>query len=333
MADLDPLAISVVIPVYNAAKFVEAAVASALQFTEVEEVVLVDDGGPDNSLSVCQDLTRREPRVKLYRHPGGANLGAAESRNLGMRMSRAPYIAFLDADDFYLPGRFDAEREVFRLHPDADGVYGAIGAHFQDQQGKERFEKVFSRQLTTVRQRVQPEKLFHGLVGLLGDFGYFSLDALTVKRQALQRMDDLMRSGLRLHQDTDFLVRMAWYLRLYPGTLEEPVAMRRVHDDNRFLKQRSFHSNTLLYGSLWRWSVRVGVDGQAREVFHRKYRMYAVGGASSKVKALGIAMRYRRFLPNYDFRDALFIRITGNGTFATRLLHKVGWRIWHRGKA
>ncbi|MGB6046147.1 MAG: glycosyltransferase family 2 protein, partial [Flavobacteriales bacterium] len=127
------LKISVVTPVYNAAGFLEAAVASALQFEEVAEVVLVEDGGPDNSLEICEALAAKEPRVQLFRHPGGANKGAGASRNLGIAKASQEYIAFLDADDRYLPNRFQEEHRIFAEHPDADGVYGAIDVHFHDQ--------------------------------------------------------------------------------------------------------------------------------------------------------------------------------------------------------
>ena len=95
--------ISVIIPVYNAADFVANAVQSALDQPETVEVLLIEDGAPDNSLEVCQALTEQYETVRLYRHSGGVNLGAGASRNLGMQNSTEDFIAFLDADDFWLP--------------------------------------------------------------------------------------------------------------------------------------------------------------------------------------------------------------------------------------
>ena len=103
------LQVSVIIPVYNAARFVEKAVASALAFPEVRQVVLVEDASPDDSLIVCQRLLATDPRVELVRHPDGGNHGAGASRNLGLVRSTCPFVVFLDADDRFLPGRFDAE--------------------------------------------------------------------------------------------------------------------------------------------------------------------------------------------------------------------------------
>ena len=66
--------ISVIIPVYNAAKFVEEAVESALAQPETSEVILVEDGSPDNSFEVCRALTEKYPKVTLMQHPGGVRL-------------------------------------------------------------------------------------------------------------------------------------------------------------------------------------------------------------------------------------------------------------------
>ncbi len=324
-----PLHISVVIPVYNAAKFIADAVASALQFEEVKEVILVDDAGPDNSLEVCEQLAAREPRVKLFRHPGGVNKGAGESRNLGMRMAKEDHIAFLDADDQFLPERFDAERVVFKEHPDADGVYGAVAPHFHDPESKERFESSYRNALTTVHHRVPPEELFAGLIGAKGaGFGHFSLIALTIKRAALERMDGLMRSELKLHQDTEFMIRLAWYARLYPGSLVRPVSMRGVHPENRYVHQRSDNTQFLLYKVFYEWAEKVGVEDDAKERFHFKYRLFGVAAAPSKVAALRIAMSNPKYMYSYYFRDALFIRLAGDGTLLHNLFHKITWKIY-----
>lgn len=327
MSDTFPLEISVVIPVYNAAKFIQTAVDSALQFNEVREVLLVDDAGPDDSLAICKAIALREPRVKLLQHPGGVNKGAGASRNLGMLKSSSELIAFLDADDFYLPNRFNAERTVFRENPDADGVYGAIAPHFYDSEGKARFEETFQHALTTVRYRVPPERLFAGLVGSDGEFGHFHLDTLTLKRSALHRVVPWMRPELKLHQDTDFLRRLAWHVRLYPGLIEEAVAMRGVHAENRVTAITDFNANQYaLHRAMWEWAVAVGCDRQTTEKFHFKYCFFAVASAPSKCQALRIAVQQRKYLTRYAFRDALFSRLAGHGSRIARLLHKFTWR-------
>lgn len=331
MQDAAPLRISVVIPVYNAAAFVEQAVRSALQFEEVQEVVLVEDGGPDNSLAVCEALVEQEPRVKLFRHAGGANLGAGASRNLGIAKATHEFIAFLDADDHFLPKRFDEERRIFREHPDADGVYGAIAPHFLDDIGKARFREGFAQELTTVRVHLPPEEVFPAICGSVPNFGHFSLIALTVKKAALLRMDTLFRTELRLHQDTEFIMRLAWYVRLYAGNITAPVSMRGVHSSNRFIHNREpLISRHQLFKVHWEWMLRARVDERITEGFHFEYRRLEVLSASSKLLAVRKAMAQGPYWKRYDYRDALFQRLAGNSPQLKASLHKLGWRFFRK---
>src|SRR5690606_10854235 len=115
--------ISVIIPVYNAQKYIEKAVASVLQFQEVQEVLLIDDGSKDRSLKICTSLAQKHPKIKVLTHPDNQNRGVSASRNLGIDNATHDFITFLDADDYWLPNRFDAERKIFQ-DPKVDGVFG-----------------------------------------------------------------------------------------------------------------------------------------------------------------------------------------------------------------
>jgi glycosyltransferase involved in cell wall biosynthesis len=257
--------ISVITPVYNAADFVREAVESALAQPEVAEVILVEDASTDNSLTVCETLAAEDARVRLYRHRDGANRGAGASRNLAIQKSTCPYIAFLDADDFYLPGRFTVAAQRLDENPDLDGVYEAIGAHFQseavraqwlDSQNEETFlHGDFA--LTTVTQNVPPDALFETLVS--GGMGYFHGDGLLVKRTVFDRTG-WFDEHLRLHQDKAMWLKMAAVSRLAGGRLEEPVAMRRVHAHNRITASRSAadvnRTLALMWETVWLWSYR-----------------------------------------------------------------------------
>lgn len=228
--------ISVITPVYNAEKYITQAVESALQFDEVFEIILVEDKSPDNALEVCKKLAEKYDRVKLFQHSDKGNHGAGASRNLGMEKATGDFIAFLDADDYYLPNRFDAERELFK-NPDVEGVYGALGIHYYTEKAKEQNFAVFGDRLSTVYKKHAPKDVFRGQLGMNGSFGLFSIDALTIRKSALDaKLSPLMKTHLRLHQDTEFLFRLSYYLDLYPGILDEAVAIRGVHENNRITK-------------------------------------------------------------------------------------------------
>ncbi len=325
------LRVSVVIPVYRAEEHLAAAVESALAQPEVAEVVLVEDGSPDGSWEVCQRLAALDPRVKALRHPGGINRGAGASRNVGIAACTAPWVAFLDADDYFLPGRFAAEHAILREHPDADGVYGAIGADFDHEDLRARFLSQFGSALTTVRVRVPPERLLTALLGEPSGFGHFSIDGLTVRRDALLQLAPCFPEGLRLHQDTVFLFRLAHHFRLYPGSIEAPVAMRRVHAHNRITdRSQEARNRRLMYDELWRWASRNELHmPDRRRLWARRYywTLRDTPGRAAAWRALGPFL-VRPWLWRWvKVREELFARLFGEGSRIASALRTATWRM------
>lgn len=107
-------AVSVVMPVYNEAPFVEGAVASVLRQTVSDlELVIVDNGSTDESPGILRRI--RDPRVRVFRNPH--NLGSAAASNRVVRESRAPLIARMDADDLALPNRLEKQLAAFAARP------------------------------------------------------------------------------------------------------------------------------------------------------------------------------------------------------------------------
>jgi succinoglycan biosynthesis protein ExoO len=110
------MTISVVIPMYNAAGFVAAAVASALaQTTPVHEILLVDDASTDDTLDVARQLAEQHPEVRVLEV--GVNAGPAHARNVAFDHATGAWLAVLDADDVITPGRFAA---MLRAAADSD---------------------------------------------------------------------------------------------------------------------------------------------------------------------------------------------------------------------
>jgi glycosyltransferase involved in cell wall biosynthesis len=94
---------SVIIPVYNAEKYIAATLQSALDQTyENFELLIVDDGSPDRSIEICRQFT--DPRIKIIHQE---NRGVAAARNHGIRSAQGEYIAFLDADDLWLSTKLE----------------------------------------------------------------------------------------------------------------------------------------------------------------------------------------------------------------------------------
>ncbi len=311
--------ISVITPVYNAEKYVTQAVESALQFDEVFEIILVEDKSPDEALEVCQKLAEKYDRVKLFQHPDKGNHGAGASRNVGLEKASGDFIAFLDADDYYLPNRFDAEKELFK-NAEVDGVYGAIGVHYYSEKAKEQYYPIFGDRLTTVYKKHAPKDVFRGQLGMNGSFGLFSIDALTIRKSALdKKLSPMMKTHLRLHQDTEFLFRLSYYLDLYPGILDQAVAIRGVHESNRITqvdskKVKPSISKVMLWKEMKSWAENEkNLPEDIKIHITRMHRSYEIANAPI-LKKWGMIGKYLIFdfksirsgLYNINFRTNLF---------------------------
>lgn len=232
--------ISVIVPIFNVVRFLEKAVSSVLSQAEVAELLLVDDGSQDGSLALATSLASGDTRVRVLTHESHANRGAAATRNLGMRHAKYETIAFLDADDYYLPGRFAGVRDLLGASHAADGVYEAVGTHAYDAVGLALHRRRMSNSvdaadpmLTTMDQPIAPSALFEAL--LLGTHGFFHIDGLTLKRSALEKaglLDEELVTGV---EDKEWFLRLSLRTTLVPGRLSAPVAMRGVYEGNGIL--------------------------------------------------------------------------------------------------
>lgn len=265
--------ISVVLPVYNAEQFVRSAVVSALDQAETAEVILAEDNSTDDSLRVCRSLEERFDKVILVRHPGGVNRGASASRNLGISTASFDYVAFLDADDYYLPGRFSLTGELFHENSEIDGVYEATGIFFQDGAAKRRWESLNMRDLTMLHEEVAPEDLCDVLIR--GGRGDFHLNGLTVRRELFERCG-YFPDDIHMHEDTLLMTKMTYYGNLLPGRLDEPVAVRRVHETNRYVSEfNTYRTRYLLWKRLFEWAVNYRITADIKTVIFLNY-LYCV---------------------------------------------------------
>ncbi|QAY77036.1 glycosyltransferase family 2 protein [Sphingosinicella sp. BN140058] len=106
---------SVVIPLYNKGAFIGRTVRSALaQSFQEFELIIVDDGSTDDG--PAQVASFQDRRLRVIRQP---NAGKGAARNLGMQKASRPWIAFLDADDYWFPDHLAELETMARLHPEA----------------------------------------------------------------------------------------------------------------------------------------------------------------------------------------------------------------------
>jgi glycosyltransferase involved in cell wall biosynthesis len=133
----------------NAEKFILEAIASVLTQTyDNWELLLVDDGSTDNSTAIAQKYAEQYPeKVRYLEHANHQNLGKSISRNLGMSKAKGDYIAFLDADDIWIPPKLEKQLAILQSYPEAGMVYGATQMWFSwtgnpEDLGRDRYRKL-----------------------------------------------------------------------------------------------------------------------------------------------------------------------------------------------
>lgn len=241
--------ISVIIPVFNGERFIKKAIDSALNQSEVSEIVVINDGSTDNTLNIIEELQKQNPIIKVYHHKNKLNKGRSASRNLGIKNATENYIAFLDADDFYLENRFKNDKEIFENDTKIDGVYNAIGAFFYRDASNFEQNKL---KLTTVSEPIKPDNLFEELTSYRK--GYFSIDGLTVKKSVFNSVGYFTES-LQVAEDTEMIYKLALKHQLKTGIIEKPVAMRGVHDANVFNNKKVYNTYRVkMFESLFSWA-------------------------------------------------------------------------------
>ena len=114
--------VSVIMPCFNHARFLPAAIESVLAQSHAElELIVTDDCSRDDSWTVMQEYARRDTRVRLVRH--AANGGLPKSRNDAMAVSRGEFLAFCDSDDVWNPDKLAVQLALLAQHPDCDMTY------------------------------------------------------------------------------------------------------------------------------------------------------------------------------------------------------------------
>ena len=114
--------VSVIVPTYNRAELLPRAVQSVLSqdFTDLE-LLIVDDGSTDNTAEVVRELQAQDDRVRYLKLQ--ENRGVGFARDIGLRYSHGEFIAWIDADDIWLPGKLEKQVEALDARPDIEILF------------------------------------------------------------------------------------------------------------------------------------------------------------------------------------------------------------------
>lgn len=130
--------VSAIIIFLNGEKYIREAIESVRRQTlEDWELILCDDGTTDGATAIAKEYADRYPgRIKYVEHAGHANHGMSATRMLGVRNSTGRYIAWLDADDVWLPNKLERQVAILEANPEAAICYGPL-TYWYSWSGKE----------------------------------------------------------------------------------------------------------------------------------------------------------------------------------------------------
>src|SRR5437763_14589481 len=106
--------VSVIIPAFNAELYIGAAIQSVIsQSFQDWDLIVVNDGSTDATPTIVSDFARRDPRIRLINQQNGK---LAKARNSGIAAASGEFIAFLDADDVWVPDKLEKQVNAFYAH-------------------------------------------------------------------------------------------------------------------------------------------------------------------------------------------------------------------------
>lgn len=225
--------VSVVVPVYNSARFIRDTLLSIARQTQPPgEVLVVDDGSSDASVAVVSDFCREHPSFRLLQQ---ANRGASAARNLGVEHARGSWVALCDADDLWREDRLERQLAFIREHQNRyDEPLIAVGAsaYFINAGGEiiSRFQKVSLQSVEEFKEL----RARHEVINLI-------TSTLMFRRDACLRVGGYSTRD-PVANDIEFTTRLADHGIML--NLPEPLAFHRLHGDSlsdaegRFIHQR-----------------------------------------------------------------------------------------------
>jgi glycosyltransferase involved in cell wall biosynthesis len=201
--------ISIVIIFLDAERFLEEAIESVFAQTCRDwELLLVDDGSTDGGTAIAQRYASSWPdRVRYLEHEGHVNRGMSASRNLGFREARGRYVALLDADDVWLPGKLDHQVTLLEAHPDAAMVYGPAQWWYSWTGEAQDAARDFVHHLgVEPNQPIPPPAL---LLGLLRDEGISPCTcSMLIRREVLEQLGGFEERFRGMYEDQAFVAKL-----------------------------------------------------------------------------------------------------------------------------
>ena len=240
--------VSVVLCFFNEELFLEEAIQSVLSQDYARwELLLVDDGSSDESTTLAKAYAAAFPqKISYLDHPFHQNKGLSASRNAGIKKATGTYVAFLDADDVWLPGKLSFQVNIFRNNPGATVVLEA-SLYWNSWKDSKKDDVVVP--VGAAEGIYKAPQLMLSLYPL-GKGAAPCPSGIMVHRPVLRRcvFEDLFRGILQMYEDQAFLCKVYLKETVYVSAACHNKYRQRaaslvsaVHDSGNYHKVRSYY--------------------------------------------------------------------------------------------
>jgi glycosyltransferase involved in cell wall biosynthesis len=212
--------VSIVIPAYNAAKFIGETIESALHQTYNNlEVIVVDDGSEDDT---CSEVIKNAGQVRLVRQK---NAGPSAARNRGIREARGEYVALLDADDLWLPEKTTLQMKCLERYPEAGLVFSdMIEFHDDKRESPTQFSMNGLNEAFFGHQELVPNPFYK-----LMQVNFISTPSVLLRKSVFEQTGGF-DEAYRFSEDFLLWLRFAKISPLV--RVDKPLVLRRRHEGN-----------------------------------------------------------------------------------------------------
>ncbi|MBO5204316.1 MAG: glycosyltransferase family 2 protein [Clostridia bacterium] len=271
--------VSIIIPVYNVEKYLPECLESVINQTYKNlEILLIDDGSPDNSGKICDEYAEKDARIKVIHKENG---GVSSARNLGLNIATGEYITFIDSDDFV------DEHYVEYLYNDltsqsSDMSFCGFSKHFG--QTTEKYEECFPNKLNIDFKNMDFERFFHSFFQF-NNTVFGSIWRVLYKKDVIKNI--LFNSNIKISEDLVFVLNCIFKCKSI-SHIEDSLYFYRVNNQSacRSYKRNYLQSQLALADELKKLFCRFD-DGDTEKLFDTYRALLCYYCFSNEIKFKG----------------------------------------------
>jgi|WetSurMetagenome_2_1015567.scaffolds.fasta_scaffold08600_4 glycosyltransferase involved in cell wall biosynthesis len=235
---------SVIMPVYNGGKYIDEAIQSVVNQTFINwELIIVDDGSTDSSLSIAKKWETKDSRIRTLQHPLATHKGVSASRNLGIHFAKSLWIALLDSDDMWLKENLEKVNGILIGNHDVILIYSLAGVINSELKTIVLENSLYSKSNIKGGKILDPfKKLIKGIA--------ISSSSVVFKKSTYYLCGGF-NEGLKFSEDTLFYHQIMQFGNIY--FVDTVLTFRRLHNESTIFstnKEQKIAARFTVYDAL-----------------------------------------------------------------------------------